>query len=182
LKKPIAALLLALYLFSLGGQLAMHPYLSYLADKFFNEQAGKGLYNTGDLTEVVLPANMPNIADWPSYENISGRIQFENVSYNYVKMKVTRTAVYLMCVPDYQTTKLSNQNVIDARQTKGLPIQKKDHVPYGKITLSGPFSCAFTQFAFSSFEETLPGIAVHPSQRLASQYMDTPWQPPKFSC
>jgi hypothetical protein len=182
LKKPIAVSLLVIYLFSISGHLALHQYLNYLSDQFFTEQTSKGLYNTGDLTEVKLPANMPDIADWKSYENISGRIDFEDISYNYVKMKITRTAIYLMCVPDYKTTKLCSQNVINARHTQSPSIPKKNHVPYGKIAISGQFSCAFTQFAFYSFAKSLPPVIVHPSARLASQYGDIPRQPPKFPC
>jgi hypothetical protein len=153
-----------------------------LSGKFFNEQTSKGFYNTGDLIEVKLPLNMPNIADWPAYENVSGRIRFENTSYNYVKMRITRTALYLMCVPDYNTTRLSNQNVIDARQDKSAPLPKKDHVPYGKTTLSSQFNCVFTQFAFCSFAKTLPAVFIQPSVRLASRYPDIPTQPPKSFC
>jgi hypothetical protein len=182
LKKPIAALLLTIYLFSVGGQLALHPLLSYFSDRFFEEQTSKGLYNTGDLTEVKIPVNMPNIADWREYENINGQINFENVSYNYVKMKITRTAMYLMCVPNYTTTKLSHQNIIEAKQSGKTAIPKKEHVPHGKTTFTGICSYAFTQFAFSSFVKTLRGTVVHPTQRLAFQYRDVPWQPPKFSC
>ena len=61
--------MLSIYLFSIGGQLAMHQYFSYVADKFFSEQTSKGLYNINDLTEVEIPVNMPNISDWKEYEN-----------------------------------------------------------------------------------------------------------------
>lgn len=182
MKKAISALLLTVYLFNIGGKLVLHQYFSFLSDKFFNEQIGKGFYNTGDLTEVILPVNMPNVVDWKDYENISGQIKFENASYNYVKMKITRTALYLMCIPDYQTTKLSAQNIIDVKQTTNSPIPKKSHVPYGKMAPAGLFNYTFAPFAFSPFAKTLKGAIVHPTQRLAFQYQDTPWQPPKFSC
>ncbi|HEY2583397.1 MAG TPA: hypothetical protein VGI43_16415, partial [Mucilaginibacter sp.] len=116
MKKLIAVVLLAIYLFNIGGELVMHQYFSYLSDRFFNEQASKGRYNVNDLTEVKLPANMPGITDWTNYENIRGQIQFGDRSYNYVKMKITRTAIYLMCIPDYAATRLLNENIICAKQ------------------------------------------------------------------
>jgi hypothetical protein len=168
--------------FNIGGEIIVHRLLVYQAERFFNQQAGKGLYNVNDLTEVKLPANLPNIADWTEYENVSGRIQFENTSYNYVKMKITKTAIYLMCVPDYQTTLLLNHNVINAKGLKGVPVPSKNHVPYGKMTLLAQVNCAFTRFAFSSFAKTLSDIPTQPSKKVSNGCADIPEQPPKYSC
>ena len=182
MKKFIAATLLTIYLFNIGGQLAMHRYFSYLSDRFFNEQTSKGLYNIDDLTEVVIPTNMPGIADWKNYENVSGQIQFENVNYNYVKMKITRNAIYLMCVPNYKTTKLYSGNIINARGVKNAPVPQKNHVPYGKIILLGKVDLAFTQFAFTTFGKTLQQPPVPAEQRLACHYPAIPEQPPRLAC
>ena len=182
MKKLTATFLLFIYLFSIGGQLALHQYFAVLSDRFFSEQTDKGLYNVHDLTEVILPVNMPGITDWKGYENISGQIQFENNSYNYVKMKITRTALYLMCIPDYQTTRLANQNIIDAKQAKSVPVPKKDHVPYTKTTLSDKFSCAFTQFAFCPFYTTRQVVPVQRVQRPIFHHLSIPDQPPRLSC
>jgi hypothetical protein len=131
---------------------------------------------------VKLPANMPGIADWTAYENISGQVQFENTSYNYVKMKITSTAIYLMCVPDYQTTSLLQQNVIVAKGLKGVPLPKKNHVPCSKTTVLGQYNFAFTQFAFSSFAKTLRDTPAQPSKQWSNRYSDIPEQPPRHSC
>jgi hypothetical protein len=182
LRKPVAMLLLVIYLFDIGGQVMLHRYFAYLSDKFFTEQTAKGLYNKGDLTEVKLPVNMPGIAEWRAYENISGSVRFNDVTYNYVKMKMTRTAICLMCVPDYATTRFSRQNVIDAKHDKGVPVPKKDHVPYGKIATTGKFSITFRQFAFAAPATTINGVVIPLSQQLVTQYRDIPRQPPKSIC
>lgn len=148
MKKLIAISLLTVHLFNIGGQLLFYQYQRYKSDKFYNEQIGKNLYNIEDLTEIRIPANMPNIVDWKYYQNLSGRVQFENSSYNYVKIRMTKKAIYLMCVPNYQTTRLSNQNIIYARQVKDIPIPKKDHVPFGKINLT-VYNNQTTHFRFS---------------------------------
>ena len=122
------------------------------------------------------------ITDWKNYENIKGCIQFDNISYNYVKMKITRTALYLMCVPNYNTTRIASQNVIDAKQARSVPVSKKQHIPFGKATLQGNFNVAFVQFSFSSFEKALPGHRVLSSGGILTLYHDIPRQPPKFTC
>jgi hypothetical protein len=136
LKKLFAITLLAIHLLNIGGQLALHQYLVFASDRFYNEQVGKNRYNVKDVTEVSIPVNLPHITDWVAYENISGQIQFNNVSYNYVKMRMTRHAMYLICVPNYETTHLAGNNIIDARDTKTTPpVSKKEHVPAGKMLL-----------------------------------------------
>jgi len=135
LKKLIAIALLTVHLFNIGGPLAFHEYLVYESDKLFNEQIGENHYNIDDLVEIKVSANMPGVTDWKGYEKLSGRIQFKNSAYNYVKIKMTRNAIYLVCIPNYATTHLSGQNIIYARQVPDIPVPKKDHVPFGKINL-----------------------------------------------
>jgi hypothetical protein len=182
LKKLIAATLLSIYLFNIGGQFVMHQYFVYLSDKLFNEQAGKGRYNVNDLTEIKLPVNLPGITEWNSYENIIGQVIFANSTYNYVKMRITRTALYLMCVPDYAATNFSGQNIINAKQVKDMPVSPKEHVPYGKTTLMGSFNIEFTQFIFSSPFKSPVITAVQSCPQLVRHSPDIPEQPPKFSC
>lgn len=183
MKKLIASTLLAIYLFNIGGQLVLHRYFSYLAARYFVEQARKGFYNVNDLTEVKIPTNLPNIADWTSYENITGQIQFENTNYNYVKMKLTRTAIYLMCVPDYTTTQFTQQNIISAKQVKGSPVPQKNHVPYGKALLLNNLNFEPVNFAFSPpFKGPVIVKAVQSCHQVINHSPDVPEQPPKFSC
>ena len=136
MKKFIAILLLFIHFYNIGGQLLFHEYLVYQSNKLFNEEISQNHYNVADLTEIRIPANMPGISDWKNYQNLSGRIQFGNTAYNYVKIKMTRTAIYLVCIPNYATTHLCDINIINATQIPDIPVPKKDHVPFGKINLA----------------------------------------------
>lgn len=135
MKKQIAIALLVIHLFNLGGQLAFYQYLVYKSDRFFNEQVSKNLYNVDDLTEIKIPANIKNVPNVKGYVNLSGEVRFANASYNYVKIKVTQKAIYLMCIPHYSTTHLAGRNIIYARQIKDIPVPRKEHVPFGKISI-----------------------------------------------
>ena len=128
-------MLLYIHLFNIGGQLTFYIYRVYKTDLFFNEQINENHYNINDLTTIEIPVNMPNVQDWNGYESLSGKVQFQEASYNYVKIRITHNAIYLVCVPNYSTTHLSDQNVIYAKQIKDIPVPKKDHVPFGKINL-----------------------------------------------
>lgn len=160
----------------------LHRYLVYQSDKLFAEQARKGFYNKGDLTEVKIPINMPGVRDWDNYENISGQVRFGKTSYNYVKLRVTQRALYLMCVPNYDNTQLSLQNIIDAGKVKNPHIPKKEHVPYGKALSLGNFNFAITHFKFIPLYKTAIMTIEHPVEQLIHQSMEIPEQPPKSIC
>lgn len=182
MKKFIAGLLLSIYLFNIGGQLVLHQYFVYLSDRLFNEQASKGRYNVNDLTEVKIPVNMPSITDWKAYENITGKVQFGNVSYNYTKMKITRTAIYLMCIPDYAATRLTDKNIIPVDKVANYPVPKKNHVPFGKLMLLNKFDYAFLRFEFTPPFKCITETVVEPVQLFDYYAPDTPEQPPRLSC
>ena len=182
MRRLIAITLLSLHLFNIGGYLALYQYFSYKSDKFFNEQTGKNKYNVHELTEIKIPVDMPTVTEWPTYENISGSIQFEDASYNYVKMRLTRTAIYIMCVPNYETTRLLGGNVISAKHIKNIPVPKKEHVPFGKTNAIEKFQFNFIQFAFSIPAKSLKTFAIQPVQRVQSNCPDIPEQPPKSAC
>lgn len=182
MRRLIAITLLSFHLFNIGGYLVLHQYFTYKTDKFFNEQISKNKYNIDDLTEVRIPVSMPNIIDWPTYENVNGQIQFEDASYNYVKMKMTRNAIYLMCIPNYETTRLTGENVINAKHIKDIPVPKKEHVPFGKTNVLEKFQFSFIQFAFNITIKSIETYNIQPVQQLSSTCLDIPEQPPKSFC
>jgi hypothetical protein len=178
LKKLIAILLLHILLFNIGGHLLFHQYFSYRSDKFFSQQIAKNRYNIKDLTEVKIPVSMPSLGDDTEYQDVAGQINFENNSYNYVKIKLTSTAMYLMCVPNYETTVLTGQNVIEARGIKDMPIPKKDHVPFGKLSLI-VYCHQHIQYRFATpiittFKKILPYL----KQNISNSGLEGPGQPP----
>jgi hypothetical protein len=149
LKKLIAISLLFLHLFSTERQLVRYEYLAYQSDKLYDEQIDQNHYNIHDLTEIRIPVNLPNTSGWGEYINLRGCVKFGNTAYNYVKIKITKGAIYLVCIPNYSTTHLWNRNVIDARQIPDIPVPKKDHVPACKISLTN-FSHQTISYRFST--------------------------------
>lgn len=93
---------------------------------------------------------MPTIEDWKDYMYISGQVQFENNSYNYVRLKMTRDTIYLMCIPNYKKTRLINQNIINARKIADIPYSKKDHVPFGKPGTLSDYNCQAVKYCFAA--------------------------------
>lgn len=179
MKKVAVILVLHIYLFSLVGQLIVYNYLNYKADQFFTAQTGKGLYKTDELVEVKIPVNISIASEWSDYQQVSGQVQFANAAYNYVKMRVTRNAIYLMCVPNYKTTRLSSQNIIHAEDIGDLKIPAKEHVPYGKAQVIDGAHFVFGIFEFTSPFKMLAIRLVQPVISFNCHKLEIPEQPPK---
>jgi hypothetical protein len=180
-KKLMALLLLGIILLNSGGEVLVHQYLVYRSDCFYNHQISRGLYNVHDLTEVKVPANMPGAASWGNYENMNGEVRFANTAYNYVKIKITRTAIYLLCIPNYATTRLCGQNIIHAENMNDIPVLPKQHVPYGKMNTLGHFNFVFTRFEFAI---PVVSASITLAEHVDTQFnchLDIPQPPPKAS-
>lgn len=183
LKKIVAILLLIVHTYGLGGSLILHQYLSWQMEKFYNEQAAKGLYDVHDLKEVAIPVNLPGIHDWKSYENIHGQIQFGDKAYNYVQMRVTSHNLYLKCIPTYNETRFNADNVLHAAPVKGVPVPQKEHVPLVNIVFSDVMIAqSFEAISFEAFETRLASpIAFHTIFEM-DRHIKMPKQPPKAIC
>ncbi|MEO7215934.1 hypothetical protein [Mucilaginibacter sp.] len=178
MKKLTAIFLLAILLFNIGGHLLFHQYFTYRCDKFFSQQVAQNRYNLHDLTEVKIPVNLPNLGDDAEYQDVTGQINFESSSYNYVKMKLTKTAMYLLCVPNYETTRLSGQNIIEARGMKDIPVPKKNHVPFGKLVLI-VYSHQNLQYRFATpIITTFKKIHLYTQLQISNSSIEGPGQPP----
>lgn len=137
-KKLIAILLLALFSFNLGGYTLIFQYFIYKADRLMNEQISKDRYRPTDLVQIKIPVQLTLTSNWTDYEPVSGQVQLNNGCYNYVKLKITKDTLYLMCLPNYEKTRLVEANVICAREISDLPLSKKSHSTAPK--LPGPDS------------------------------------------
>jgi len=179
LKKSIALGFLFLQLFSLCGHIVLYQYFLYRSDKFFNEQISKNRYKIDDLVDVKIPVKSPNSQTWNYYENINGQIQFKNTCYNYVKLKITKDTIYLKCVPNYESTRLFNQNIINAKQIADIPFNKKEHVPFGKVNSLGIYNYQVIQFRFSVAVALINKCCTEPPSNIIYSPIPVPGQPPE---
>ncbi len=179
LRKAISVFLLSTLLLNIGGELLLHKVLTYKSDRFFEKQTSRGMYNVNDLTEVKLPADLPGIAD-AGYTKVFGEVRFAGEAYNYVKMRITSTAIYLLCVPNYSTTHLCGQNVIHAENIPHIPISKKEHVPFGKLSIVGQSIFVFNNLELTVPVEKAPAFLIEHHTGRINWSLEIPQPPPKY--
>jgi hypothetical protein len=124
LRRTFAIFFLVIYFFNWGGYMLLQSYMVARSDRRMNELISHNLYDPNKLVEVKVKQNLPGINEWADYKNVSGSIQLKNACYNYVKLKFTKDTLYVMCVPNYEKTKLIDNNVIYAKQVNDIPTDK----------------------------------------------------------
>jgi len=169
-------------MFTICGHLVLYQFFVYRSDKLFNDRIGKNMYNVHDLVQIKVPSHTGVIQNWNYFEKINGQIRFKNTCYNYVKLKLSRDTIYLMCIPNYEETRLFNQNIINASHIADIPVNKKDHVPFGKTIDLGKYNYTTLLLKFSApvitFQINNAILCPNPTH----YHIDTPHQPPKMFC
>lgn len=177
MKKLTSIYLLIIHLCNIAGPLTLHQYLEYKSDKLFSREINQHHYNVNDLTEIRVPVKMFKINEWKGFQNLYGRIQFKNSAYNYVKIRITKSAIYLLCIPNYETTHLSDQNIIYAQQIPDIPVPKKEHVPFGKINLIS-YNNVYVNYLFSIPSTELRSNIQYKNCFFSNSIINKPSQPP----
>ncbi len=173
-------MLLIVHLFTAGGYMLLFQYLINRSDAFVERQISKGFYNMHDLVEVKVPVHLPDIQNWQSYERVSGQVQLgSGACYNYVKLKVTRDTLYIMCIPNYKTTQLTNANVIYARQVSDVPLNKKGNTNTIKTIDFSKYNHLVITYSIKPTVTMLKTYPVITTLLIPAGFTNSPDQPPK---
>ena len=136
-------------------------------------------YSLDDLVSVKVPVKMPTVEDWKDYVAVAGQVQFQNNSYNYVKLRMTKDTLYLLCIPNYKKTKLISQNIINARKIADIPNSKKDHVPFGKQSILNDYNLDAVKYSFASPVTFIDNTIGSINAGLVKCSLSSPAPPPK---
>jgi hypothetical protein len=174
--------MLITHMLNLLGYMALNQYFTNKSNGVIAREIAKGKYNSRDLIEIKIKQNLPFIHDWDSYVNISGQLQLDGIAYNYVKLRVTRDTVYVQCIPNYETTKLLNENVICAKRLNNAPISKRTHESSEKkLGSDAKYNCPEISYSFIKPAEPVqsPGTFIYIS--MPDAFVSVGGQPPEMA-
>ncbi len=174
--------MLVAILFNSGGYDLFFRYMIGRSDNKIINRINQNHYRNSDLVEVKIPVNLPTLQDWTEYEQVSGQVQFKNNKYNYAEIKMTRDTLYLLVIPNHDRTKLTNANIIYAKQINDIPINKNSHnssvkkntseSEYLSVTASGGPKLAM---------EDSRGYRNYAYLNIIQPFLDVPGKPPETS-
>ena len=141
MRKLASIFFLIVLLFNLAGYSFLFQFLMAKADTQAVAQLDETLYNDNDLLEVKMPLNMPYITGSNSFERVDGQLEYGGVHYNYVKRKVSRDTVYILCLPNVSKTRLCKAKAAYGKEAADLPVNKKNSETVKKASLTTEYTC-----------------------------------------
>ena len=105
-------LLLTVFAFNWGGYRIVADFLEQRADKQLEAHLDKADYDETLLFEIRVPLNTPYLAgNSTEFERYEGEIEVDGVHYKYVKRKVDKGELVLLCIPNSDKNRFQNSRM-----------------------------------------------------------------------
>lgn len=182
MKKIIAIPLIAVYLFNLIGYSLYTNYFIAQADKKIIQQIDNNSIDEQLLIEIKTPVSIPYYNNSKEYQRMDGEFVLHGVHYNYVKRKIQNDTLYLLCLPNFETTSLYAQKSNFAHQANDLPSNNKENSSAKKNTLSNEYVYQFLQYDVSVPVKKIQPHFTTVTPILPNGYFMYDGHPPQICC
>jgi len=99
--------MLVVALFNLGGYGLFMAHVEEHAMEKFEQQLNNSDYSSSQLVTFKLPVNsLPYYTNSQEYQRQSGEIEINGVIYNYVKRRIFNDSLEVVCIANYEVTRL----------------------------------------------------------------------------
>jgi hypothetical protein len=105
-KKLVSIALLVVFLFNVIGYKVFFYYLERAADARIQSRIETLSEADRALITVKIPIKLPYQTDWQNFERTDGEVTVKGTVYRYVKQKVYRDTLILLCINDLDKTRL----------------------------------------------------------------------------
>jgi hypothetical protein len=183
MKQAVAASLLLVQLFTLGGYRLLFRGFEHRAERRMAARIDDSRYDERLLREIRVPVNLPYQIDWPDFEPYSGDIEIGGVHYSYVKRRLVRDTMVLLVLPN-----TDRMRVTHARETFYALVNDLERLSEdGPVTPPPakpvkPFSSEYPASDLASVPSApCPEPSVHlmlPLGHISAGWQPSPFRPP----
>ena len=106
MRKAVSILLLLIFLFNTIGYKVLFVYLEQEADARIQARIRTLDELDKRLITIKIPINLPYQTDWREFEAVDGEMTFKGKTYKYVKRKVLRDTLILLCIDHQEKNEL----------------------------------------------------------------------------
>ncbi|MDB5012492.1 MAG: hypothetical protein JWQ25_694 [Daejeonella sp.] len=92
------------------GYKAFYFYQIQNADSRLESQILNSDISSEKLITIKIPVNLPYLVDWASYQPMEGEVVYKKETYKYVKKKIARDTVFLVCIDHREKSQLENNS------------------------------------------------------------------------
>lgn len=100
MKRIAAILLFSLLFFNWYGYRLISDIMVQKSEEEFLASLDNNEYDESQLIELRVPINLPYHNDWAGFERYDGEVEIDGVHYTYVKRKVEKGELVLLCLPN----------------------------------------------------------------------------------
>jgi hypothetical protein len=123
------------YLFNLTGYFLLQAYIKS-SDNDLIKQLDEHQYDEAQLVEIKIPIRLPYATDEAEYQRIDGEIEFSGTYYNYVKRKISRDTLYVLCLPNKSKTRIVSAGNKLIKHVNDAPASEKNEEGSKKLIKS----------------------------------------------
>jgi hypothetical protein len=98
MRSAVSILLISCFLVNIVGYKLFFYYQLSLADSRINARIESLDESDTNLFTVKIPIRLPYHTDWDDFESVEGEMSYKNTTYRYVKRKVQRDTLILLCI------------------------------------------------------------------------------------
>ena len=171
MKKAVSILLLTIFVFNTIGYKALFVFLEQEADARIQAKIQTLDELDKRLITVKIPINLPYQTDWREFESIDGEMIFKGKTYKYVKRKVLRDTLILLCIDHEEKNQLEkssadyfkkvNDLASEANKKPVLKVAKTDYYQESvKLAVSVPSLIVLNQTEISDNPKIANGYPV----------------------
>lgn len=184
LKQTAAILLLVLLFFNWYGYRLLSDYMQSRSDSRLEAKLDQEDYDPSNLFELRIPMNLPYHNDWKEFERYNGSIEINGIHYKYVKRKVEKGEMVLLCLPNNERQLL--QSARDQFFKLVNDLQQPGSSKKGEGNNASVFKALFSEYQQekNNWAFQLPGLLKNPFLYHATgcfpqHTAQTPEQPPE---
>jgi hypothetical protein len=181
MRNTAAIFLLIIYGFNLVGYKIFFHLIERKADSRLEASLDAEKYNDNDLVTIRVPLEMPYQVQSSSFERVYGEVRIDGNIYRYVKRKIDKGELVLLCIPNEKKKKLENSRDDFFKLANDYQNTKKSDSNKGNI-----LNTLFVKHITSSYEWSSSVITTSSSKqykslnfKLHSAFVNVPGQPPE---
>ncbi len=162
-------MLLSLFLFTTIGYKLLFYYQIRAADSRIQAKIETLHESDESLFTVKIPIRLPYHTDWKDFESVEGEMTYDNTTYKYVKRKVLRDTLILLCVKHQEKSvieknsneyfKKVNDLTTDHSKKQEIKQAKEDFYQKSESSLAAVFF--LSTFQYSLFGQVLKTSSYH---------------------
>lgn len=111
MKLAASILLLTILAFNWVGYRFVSGYFESKAEETIEASINNSTYDESSLIEIRVTLNTPYYSGTRDFESFNGEIELDGVHYKYVKRKVEKGELVLLCLPNENKTRIRNSRV-----------------------------------------------------------------------